>query len=170
MAAQVGQLAALFASPYAIKETLRSVHLKSSPVTNLKSARYIETGGKDATIKPWLWIICLFLAPISRALFSQGNVFLVTKAVARTEIIVSQLVFDHALRIRIKAETSDNMTPSKAVDSANPKSKTLHVKNANSNFLGRMNSLITTDVANISGCHDFLLIGGRALLVHFPPH
>ena len=144
-------------------------------------------------MKPWLWILCLFVAPISRSLFFQGNVFLVTKAVARTELIVSQLIFDHALRIRIKAETSSNTIPNQGVNmpkgsknisvnqTSEPsiapstsqvtlvqsnmphgatKGKVANSKKASSNFLGRMNSLITTDVTNISGCHDFLLIGG----------
>ncbi|KAG6827484.1 hypothetical protein H0H92_011587 [Tricholoma furcatifolium] len=64
--------AAGFVAPIGIKELLR----------------YVETGGENAIMRPWFWIVWLF-----------------TGTLVRAEGIITQLIFEHSLRIRVKAET-----------------------------------------------------------------
>ncbi|KIP05212.1 hypothetical protein PHLGIDRAFT_534838 [Phlebiopsis gigantea 11061_1 CR5-6] len=68
---------------------------------------YLETGGEGAVVKPWVWILWLGLGPISKTVFWELYLFLSTRSLARTQAIFTSLIFDHALRIRFKAETSE---------------------------------------------------------------
>ncbi|KAG6885716.1 hypothetical protein C0993_010889 [Termitomyces sp. T159_Od127] len=80
--------AASFVSPIGIKQLLL----------------YIETRGENATIRPWFWIIWLFLGPVLGSLAWQWYIFIATRTLVRAEGIITQLIFEHALRIRVKAE------------------------------------------------------------------
>ncbi|KAF5377185.1 hypothetical protein D9615_006331 [Tricholomella constricta] len=84
------QVAASFASPVGIKELLR----------------YVETHGKDSTVQPWFWIGWLFLGPILGSIAWQWYIYIATRTLVRAECIITQLVFEHSLRIRVKAETN----------------------------------------------------------------
>ncbi|KAJ3564413.1 hypothetical protein NP233_g8310 [Leucocoprinus birnbaumii] len=67
--------------------------------------RYLEGEASPADLKPWVWILLLFLGPLSASLCWQGYIFFATRALVRCEAIITQLVFEHSLRIRVKAET-----------------------------------------------------------------
>jgi hypothetical protein len=69
---------------------------------------YIETGGNgaDSDIRPWFWILCMFLGPAVRSLAFQWYIFISTRTLVRCEALITQLVFEHSLRIRLKAESS----------------------------------------------------------------
>ena len=85
---------------------------------------YLETGGADTSIRPWFWLFWLFLGPIVRNLCFQWYIFIATRTLVRTEALLTQLVFEHSLRIRLKAEASnekiedDNVTVIGTQDSA----------------------------------------------------
>ncbi|KAG2070718.1 hypothetical protein BDR04DRAFT_1053972 [Suillus decipiens] len=68
---------------------------------------YVETKGEDAVVRPWVWISWLFLGPLMGSLAWQWYIYIATRALVHTESILTQLVFEHALRIRMKAEISD---------------------------------------------------------------
>ncbi|KAG2023135.1 ATP-binding cassette transporter [Coprinopsis cinerea AmutBmut pab1-1] len=87
------QVLAGFASPLGVKYLLR----------------YIETNGAGATIKPWFWILWLFLGPFIASLAFQWYIFIATRTLVRTEGILTQLIFEHALRIRVKAEAPEDL-------------------------------------------------------------
>jgi hypothetical protein len=175
----------------------------------------LETGGKDALIRPWLWIVFLLVGPIFKSIVFQWYIFIATRTLARTEGLLTQLVFEHSLRIRLKAESSreksddmdqDNVTVVGTPDSASiaesptsngndesssatttaasreptsdssssskkssPKGKakpsppstpkaTGKAKD-DSNLIGKINNLVTTDLSNIVEARDFLLLG-----------
>lgn len=63
---------------------------------------YIETNGEGAVVRPWVWITWLFIGPIVGTLAMQWYIFTNTRTLVRIESIIIQLVFEHALRIRIK--------------------------------------------------------------------
>jgi hypothetical protein len=65
---------------------------------------YIETGGVGAVIRPWVWILWLFLGPLVSSTAMQAYIFLNTRNLVRIEAIITQLVFEHSLRIRMKEE------------------------------------------------------------------
>jgi len=74
----------------------------------------METGGADATIRPWFWTLWLFAGPMSQSLSFQWYIFIATRTLVRAEGLITQLVFEHSLRIRLKAETSKVETTSTA--------------------------------------------------------
>jgi hypothetical protein len=78
--------------------------------------------------------------------------YLSTGSLVRAEGIFTSLLFDHALRIRIKASTS---TKESSADAATGSPR----KDSGDSLVGKMNSLITSDLANITRGRDFLNLG-----------
>ncbi|KAI9436510.1 hypothetical protein BJY52DRAFT_1230473 [Lactarius psammicola] len=72
--------------------------------------RYLETRGEGAVVRPWVWVTYLFLGPALGTIAFQWYIFIATGNIVRVAAIVTQLVFEHALRIRVKAETSSSPT------------------------------------------------------------
>ncbi|KAF5368905.1 hypothetical protein D9758_002958 [Tetrapyrgos nigripes] len=68
--------------------------------------KYIEDPNGSTIIRPWVWIAWLFLGPELTSITWEWFVYIATRTVVRIEAILTQLVFEHALRIRLKAETS----------------------------------------------------------------
>ncbi|TFK44019.1 multidrug resistance-associated ABC transporter [Crucibulum laeve] len=66
---------------------------------------YLETNGADTNIRPWFWIVLLFMGPIVTSMSNQWYLFIATQVTVLTEGLLSQLVLEHSLRIRMKAET-----------------------------------------------------------------
>ncbi|KAJ6611201.1 hypothetical protein B0H10DRAFT_2165893 [Mycena sp. CBHHK59/15] len=129
------QVVANFLSPVGVNRLLRYAC----------SRNYIETNGKDAKYRPWIWILWLFLGPTIRSITNHWYVFMVTRTLVRVEAIITQLVFNHALRIRFKSETSE--APHTG---AKPR--------ADQNLVGKLNNLITSDLQNITEAKDFMLL------------
>ena len=103
----------------------------ASPLGINKVLEYLETDGENATIKPWLWILIIFLGAIIRSTAEHWNLYLQTVVLVRIQALLTQLVFEHSLRIRLKAEasgsedkaaTSGTSTP-KTVDTAEESSR-----------------------------------------------
>ncbi|KAJ7512528.1 P-loop containing nucleoside triphosphate hydrolase protein [Mycena galericulata] len=78
----------------------------SSPVAMNRLLQYIETDGQDAVVRPWVWILAIFLGPVLGSLGFQFYIFINTRTLVRLEAIITQLVFAHSLRVRMKAETT----------------------------------------------------------------
>ncbi|KAF7976802.1 hypothetical protein HWV62_5660 [Athelia sp. TMB] len=79
---------------------------------------YMESGGKGATVRPWVWVLWLLAGPTINSLTSQFNSYLAFTHVVRqmrtlvhTEAIITQLVFEHAFRIRMKTEAAQVVEP-----------------------------------------------------------
>ncbi|KAI0782171.1 hypothetical protein C8Q75DRAFT_811859 [Abortiporus biennis] len=73
---------------------------------------FMETGGKNATVRPWFWIIWIFVGPMMSTLAYCTFFYclLVIKIEGRS--ILTQMMFDHALRIRMKADVSNSSNSS----------------------------------------------------------
>ncbi|CCM06744.1 uncharacterized protein FIBRA_09038 [Fibroporia radiculosa] len=125
---------------------------------------FMETGGSGATVRPWIWALSLFLGPFLSAATLSMYMLPWTTVLTRTEAILTHLVFNHALRMRMKAEISD--TPMNEV-SAKGKQKPNDTSSAGSgsnnrqkqeNATGRINNLITSDLGSLEHAKDLLLI------------
>ncbi|CCM01503.1 uncharacterized protein FIBRA_03559 [Fibroporia radiculosa] len=99
----------------ALMLTLETIFQLSSPVGINQLLRYLETGGEDAFVRPWVWISWLFFGPLFSSIALQWYIFNTTRMLVRATGIVTQLVFEHSLRIRMKAETQN--TPGNSVAS-----------------------------------------------------
>ncbi|KAJ7275433.1 multidrug resistance-associated ABC transporter [Mycena haematopus] len=79
----------------------------ASPIGINRLLDYLEKPGQEPAVKPWFWIIWLFLGPMIGSTSFQWYIFMATRTLVRCEAILTQLVFEHALRIRVKAETAE---------------------------------------------------------------
>lgn len=69
---------------------------------------YLEKDGKGHSLRPIVWIIFLFLGPTFGSLTMQFYIFTTTRSLVRSEALLTQLLFDHALRLRMKDQMDDN--------------------------------------------------------------
>ncbi|PBK89773.1 P-loop containing nucleoside triphosphate hydrolase protein [Armillaria gallica] len=168
-----------------------------APIGINRLLRYIEKGEEGTQYRPWVWIVWIFLGPTFVSLASERYLFINTRVRAHAEVIVTQLVFEHALRIRMKfqshdigfteatpevssqpgigavhtaeSSTGEEITPRSIAKSKGdaPKpptdmstaSTTLPSPDTQSevkNFVGRINNLVTSDIANIAECSHVL--------------
>ncbi|KAI0832850.1 multidrug resistance-associated ABC transporter [Trametes gibbosa] len=86
----------------------------ASPIGIYQLLDYLETDGMNTVVRPWVWISWLFLGPVLGSMAIQYYVFNTTRMLVQTEGIITQLVFDHSLRIRMKSESSQSPTTSRA--------------------------------------------------------
>lgn len=129
----------------------------------------------------------------------QWYIFLGTRTLARTQGILTELIFEHSLRIRFKAESSGGegrtpspstaVTPVPASESGSIDSETAGGDDGQSstaysessaaakgkgkadpaesakeakkkdNLIGKINTLVTVDVDNITNAKDILMLG-----------
>ncbi|KAI0258755.1 hypothetical protein BC834DRAFT_974824 [Gloeopeniophorella convolvens] len=182
------------------------------PLAINRLLNYIETGGEDTIVRPWVWIAGLVVGPTLGAISFQWYIFLSTGNLVRIEAILTQLIFEHSLRVRVKAETQQSSSPSQppsvggstpdnASDADSPTSddtatvtggtsnsngdETASVQSSSSkgkqkakpedgkavaapaapeeskkgsNFAGKINNLVSTDLGNVTDGRDFLVL------------
>lgn len=114
--------------------------------------RYLETDGAGAIVRPWFWIAWLFLGTLTSSVTAHLNMYFSAWVFVRVEALLTQLLFEHSLCIRLKAETSDSDSGSNE-DSTKKNSKVM---------AGKINNLITSDLNNIDGGSDILELGTTA--------
>ncbi|KAJ7754435.1 multidrug resistance-associated ABC transporter [Mycena metata] len=100
----------------------------------------LENPSQDAFMRPWFWIILLFVGPMAGSLAFQWYIFVSMRMVTQVTAIITQLVFEHAMRIRVKSETGVAASKKAAQ--------------------GNMTNLVTSDLAHINEARNiqFLLI------------
>ena len=74
----------------------------------------------------------------------------------RLESILTSLVFEQMLRIRVKAETRSNGANAESPAGGQPNTGTA---TKTENLHGKLNNLVSSDLANVTGGRDFLLVG-----------
>ncbi|KAF9650725.1 multidrug resistance-associated ABC transporter [Thelephora ganbajun] len=79
-----------------------------NPVAVNRLLTYLGTGGKDALFHPWVWIALLFIGPFLSSVIFQWYIFITTRLLTQAQGMITQLVFEHALRIRMKSESSES--------------------------------------------------------------
>ncbi|THV04763.1 P-loop containing nucleoside triphosphate hydrolase protein [Dendrothele bispora CBS 962.96] len=90
----------------------------ATPLGVNKLLSYLEDPNAGAVVRPWVWIAWLFMGPEISSITWEYYVFIGTRTIVRTEAILTQLVFEHALRIRLKAETDSSKDSTAASDIA----------------------------------------------------
>ncbi|KZT18101.1 hypothetical protein NEOLEDRAFT_1152799 [Neolentinus lepideus HHB14362 ss-1] len=78
-----------------------------SPLSINRLLVFMQNGLGGAIVRPWVWILLLFLGPVISTVAFQYYAMINTGTLVRTQGIITQLVFEHALRVRMKAETED---------------------------------------------------------------
>ncbi|CAA7262907.1 unnamed protein product [Cyclocybe aegerita] len=81
-----------------------------APIGIKQVLSYLETRDVSSTppsdIRPSFWIGWLLFGPILESLTVHQYLFFATVVRVRLEVVITQLVFEHALRIRLKAEAA----------------------------------------------------------------
>ncbi|KIK70420.1 hypothetical protein GYMLUDRAFT_234888 [Collybiopsis luxurians FD-317 M1] len=138
----------IFSTEYLVLVFLSLLNIMAefaSPVGVNRLLNHIETGGRDAVVKPWFWILWLLLAPIIQSLAKEFYEFVANRVQVQAEALLTELVYEHSLRIRpINDERGSSA-------STEDKEK----GNQNRITAGRLNNLITTDLANIMAAKNF---------------
>ncbi|CCL99480.1 uncharacterized protein FIBRA_01498 [Fibroporia radiculosa] len=125
---------------------------------------FMETGGEGAIVRPWIWALSLFLGPFLRASTLSMYMLPWTTVLTRTEAILTHLVFNHALRMRIKAEISETSINEVSVKGKQKSNDTSSVGSGSNNrreqknVTGKINNLITSDLGSLENARDLLLI------------
>ncbi|KAI0717852.1 P-loop containing nucleoside triphosphate hydrolase protein [Cerioporus squamosus] len=81
----------------------------AAPISINNLLTYLEKGGEGATVKPWFWIALFFFGRVFKSVSDQWFMFMHTRVTVRIQAIVTELVFEHSLRVRMKAETSETV-------------------------------------------------------------
>ncbi|KAK1236146.1 hypothetical protein PQX77_000617 [Marasmius sp. AFHP31] len=169
---------------------LRSFLAFLSPLALKQLLVYMETRGSEtATIRPWVWVLSLFVGPVLGSVILQRYGFVASRFLVKTQALITQLVLEHSLRIRVKSESSETSSfsqeeeassrpvdprtpdeepsepaeppPETPADSKEPASGGPH--DPQSNLVGKITNLVTTDLQHIVELRDFML-----LLIYVP--
>ncbi|KAI0085670.1 multidrug resistance-associated ABC transporter [Irpex rosettiformis] len=87
------------------------------PVGVNRLLTYVESHGNGAYVHPWVWCLCLFIGQTGVSLISGRYMLQIGRIIARTQGVLTQLIFDHALRVRA-FNTHSEASPS-SVEQAN---------------------------------------------------
>ncbi|OSD00626.1 P-loop containing nucleoside triphosphate hydrolase protein [Trametes coccinea BRFM310] len=80
----------------------------AAPISINQLLQYLESGRAEAPIKPWFWLALFFSGRLFKDVSDQWFIYYTTRLSVRIQAIVTELVFEHALRIRMKADTDDS--------------------------------------------------------------
>ncbi|KAJ6470738.1 hypothetical protein C8R47DRAFT_1298099 [Mycena vitilis] len=157
-----------FAAPIGINRVL--AYLESDP------------NHRTTTIQPIVWILWLALGPLAGTVALQGYYRLSMRILVQVEGMLTSLIFEHALRVRVKAHnpegdadvvtsgsetttlndehtlaldsdaSSDEALPKKPTSNDPAKPPTASID------VGRISNLVTTDLRNVTNMSDFLLL------------
>ncbi|KAJ6504343.1 hypothetical protein C8R47DRAFT_1316459 [Mycena vitilis] len=117
-----------------------------SPLAIKELLNHLEAPGAEAFMKPWFWILLLFLGPLTNILAMQWYNFVGLHIVYQASALLMELVFEHALRIRVKAVTAEKSGFDKSS------------KKVGANLQGRINTLLTVDRNNIAQARNVLFL------------
>ncbi|KAG8744472.1 hypothetical protein FRC11_013448, partial [Ceratobasidium sp. 423] len=104
----------------AVMVTIKALMEFAGPVGIKYLLEYLQNIPKNEDpgyIRPWFWILWLFLGPVLGSIALQWYIFITTGSLTRTEGMITQLLFEHSLRIRLVAQAtggSSGKTPKTA--------------------------------------------------------
>lgn len=65
-------------------------------------------GGQGTVVRPWVWILGIFVAPVVDTILLENYTYIATRMVVNLEAIVTQLVFERALKMRFTDHDADS--------------------------------------------------------------
>ncbi|KAF7315751.1 ATP-binding cassette transporter [Mycena indigotica] len=117
-----------------------------SPIAMNRLLNYLEGSSEGFLMKPGFWILLLLLGPVINSLAFQWFIFESTHVANQSTSIITQLVFEHALRIRVKADVNDKNKDSASDSDKKPSKKT----DQDSSLLGKLTNLVSSDLQMIN--------------------
>ncbi|KAJ7759560.1 P-loop containing nucleoside triphosphate hydrolase protein, partial [Mycena metata] len=89
----------------------------ASPIGINRVLAYLENGPDDSAIRPFVWILWLAFGPLTGTTALQAYYRLSMRILVQVEGLLTELIFEHALRVRVKAH-DDAETAKDAVRAA----------------------------------------------------
>ncbi|KAE9403384.1 hypothetical protein BT96DRAFT_990242 [Gymnopus androsaceus JB14] len=161
-----------------------------SPVAVNKLLSYLESqassspSSSSSSIRPWFWILLLFISPLAVTLSMEWYMRIALRLNVQVDALITQLVFEHSLRIRVKANTAgapgksapksielDSKKKGTEGGDSSPqqqqKQKTPDDKRgkkgkksggATKSTSGRINNLVTTDLSNMAELRNWMFV------------
>ncbi|RPD70664.1 P-loop containing nucleoside triphosphate hydrolase protein [Lentinus tigrinus ALCF2SS1-7] len=136
---------------------------------------HIENGPDGETIRPWVWIAALLLGSMTVSFAMQFYHYVSTTVVMRTQAVLTQLMYDHSLRMRAKtskAKSTGKPRPREAVSIAKlisaavgrilsfvpgtAQAKRAHPDEETHEDMPAINNLVTTDLKTVTDASTFL--------------
>ncbi|KAI0066574.1 P-loop containing nucleoside triphosphate hydrolase protein [Artomyces pyxidatus] len=99
----------IFGGEYIVMAALVLIKVASTflgPIGLNGLLKYLETQGEGDVIHPWVWVSILLLSSLIGSLAQQQYQVFTGLLANRTEGFLIQLLFEHALRIRMKADAT----------------------------------------------------------------
>ncbi|QRW21004.1 ABC transporter transmembrane region [Rhizoctonia solani] len=155
----------------------------SGPLAIRFLLKYLDNPSEPGYFRPWVWVIWLFFGPVIGSLAMQWYLFLTSSCFVRAEAILTQVIFEHSLRLRMvteaankvsgtndaaselerpvtateEADGSESATIAASADSIGAKGNE-QTDDSGSNIVGKINNLMSTDLGNILEGRDFLFL------------
>ncbi|KAF8671537.1 P-loop containing nucleoside triphosphate hydrolase protein [Rhizoctonia solani] len=141
----------------------------SGPLAIRFLLKYLDNPSEPGYFRPWVWVIWLFFGPVIGSLAMQWYLFLTSSCFVRAEAILTQVIFEHSLRLRMvteaankvsgtndmaselerpvteseEADGSESATVAASADSAGAKGNE-QADDSGSNIVGKINNLMST--------------------------
>ncbi|KAH9886263.1 P-loop containing nucleoside triphosphate hydrolase protein [Cubamyces lactineus] len=80
----------------------------AAPISINNLLLYLESGKAESRIKPWFWIALFLFGRVFKDVSDQWFLYYSTRLNVRFQAVITELVFEHALRIRMKADTESS--------------------------------------------------------------
>ncbi|KAG9126894.1 hypothetical protein FRC07_001505 [Ceratobasidium sp. 392] len=171
----------------AIVLSIKALMEFAGPVSIRFLLEYLENAPASTPTRPWVWIMWLFLGPVIGSIALQWYNFLSSTLSIRAQGMLTQLLFEHSLRIRLVSDARPSDSASKTQTDnedattettvtlpdgpstghtlvANTNTETTQVPHVqldapNAEYLtGKINNLMSEDLMHITDGRDFLYI------------
>jgi hypothetical protein len=154
----------------------------AGPVGIQQLLQYLAVDGQGEAYRPIVWVALLFIGesyatwlttgPTIGSLAIQFYIFVMTRVLVRSESILTQLLFDHSLRLRMKDAVPDEPKPVEIPaivvgDEANLAERNMvggqdapapEAAQPKQGIAGKINVLMASDVAAVGNGRDICLI------------
>ncbi|EKM51055.1 uncharacterized protein PHACADRAFT_128771 [Phanerochaete carnosa HHB-10118-sp] len=134
----------------------------AGPIGVNRLLSYLENGGHNAFVRPWVWILWIALSPIVQTLLMELYLFFSTRSLIRMEGILTALIFDHALRLRVKTNAGPKLEqgqpPTTSESDSQGQADKAKEGEKSDNIVGKIMTMATSDLNNITGGRNFLLL------------
>ncbi|KAI0793375.1 P-loop containing nucleoside triphosphate hydrolase protein [Abortiporus biennis] len=121
----------------------------AGPIGINRLLTYLETGGEDAVIRPWFWLVWFFFGHMLGSVAYQWYNFAANRVLVEAQSMLTSLIFEHALRLRVKSEVGTECD--------------VKLEKGGENFIGKLNNMVTADLATIQSGQVITLA-----VVYFP--
>ncbi|KZO89806.1 ATP-binding cassette transporter [Calocera viscosa TUFC12733] len=129
------------------------------PIAINRLLQYLQTDGQDALVRPWVWIVLIFISRMLFSLGENGYIYVTNRIFVHTENLLLQLVFAQSMRTRISSPTSKDSSPpsSAASTTAQPDADGEGTNNKTSaTSVINVNTLIGADIPAILDGREFV--------------